>query len=52
MYKVYFVSRENHTYTYSCKAKSEMEAISMGEAQILANGWTQYEYCFDEIVKG
>jgi len=50
-YKVYYVSKENHIYTFSTEAKSEMEAIEKGHNQINSNGWQQYQYVYEEIVK-
>jgi len=51
MYKVLFISKDDHKYEFSTKADSEMHAIIKGQDQILANGWTQYQYVFDNIVK-
>ena len=45
------LSRENNIYCYSTEAISEMQAIAEAEAKILDNGWSQYDYVFDEIVK-
>ena len=51
MYKVLFISKDDHKYEFSTEADSEMHAIIKGQDQILANGWTQYQYVFDNIVK-
>ena len=50
-FKVYFVSRDNHVFAFSTEAISEMQAIAMGEQRILDNGWSQYQYVYDETVK-
>ena len=50
-FKIYFVSRDNHVFAFSTEAISEMQAIAMGEQRILDNGWTQYQYVYDETVK-